>query len=158
MALTKQASTTAITIAVERADTDEVKQLLRERDAYFDHLYAKEDRLPKSVNIESSDTEFFALRIAGCLVGCGALIRHDSYGELKRFFVRDAFRGSGLGRRLLETIEDHARRSGCRLLRLETGILQPAAIAMYRRAGFQESDCFGDYKRHYLSIFMEKAL
>jgi putative acetyltransferase len=149
---------TAITIAVERADTDEVRQLLLERNAYFDHLYAAEDRVPKSVNVESSDTAFFAFRNAGYLVGCGALIRRESYGELKRVYLREAFRGSGLGRRLLETIEDHARRNGCRLLRLETGILQPAAIAMYRRAGFQESDCFGEYKPHYLSIFMEKAL
>jgi putative acetyltransferase len=149
---------TAITIAVERADTDEVRLLLLERDAYFDRLYANEDRLPKSVNIESRDAVFFALRSAGCLVGCGALIRRESYGELKRFFVRDAFRGSGLGRRLLETIEQHARGNGCRLLRLETGILQPAAIAMYRRAGFRETGCFGEYPPHYLSIFMEKAL
>lgn len=149
---------TAITIAIERADTDEVRQLLLERDAYFDSLYADEDRLPKSVNIESSNAAFFALRSAGCLVGCGALIRREGYGELKRFFVRDLFRGSGLGRRLLETIEQHARRTGCPLLRLETGILQPAAIAMYRRAGFQETGCFGDYTPHHLSIFMEKAL
>lgn len=149
---------TAITIAVERAETDEVRQLLRERDAYFDRLYADEDRLPKSVNIESSDAAFFVLRSAGCLVGCGALIRREGYGELKRFFVRDAFRGSGLGRRLLKTIEQHAHRNGCCLLRLETGILQPAAIAMYRKAGFQETGCFGEYTPRYLSIFMEKAL
>jgi putative acetyltransferase len=149
---------TAITIAVERADTDEVKQLLLERDTYFDHLYAGQDRVAKSVNVDSGDTAFFALRNAGYLVGCGALIRRESYGELKRFYLREAFRGGGLGRRLLETIEDHARRNGHRLLRLETGIRQPAAIAMYRRAGFRESGCFGEYQSHHLSIFMEKAL
>jgi hypothetical protein len=72
---------TAITIAVERADTDEVRQLLLERDTYFDHLYAGEDRVPKSVNVDSSDTASFALRKAGFVVACGALIWRESYGN-----------------------------------------------------------------------------
>lgn len=150
--------TNAVTIASERADTQEARQLLAERDAYFDRLYANEDRSAQPANMESGNVDFFAARVSGELAGCGAVIWRDSYGELKRFYVRDSFRGHGLGRRLLETIEQHAVRGGCALLRLETGILQPAAIALYRSAGYQETVSFGDYKTHHLSIFMEKKL
>lgn len=43
-------------------------------------------------------------------------------------------------------------------MKLETGILQPAAIALYRSAGFRETGCFGDYRPDPLSMFMEKVL
>ena len=63
--------------------------------------------------------------------------REPGYGEIKRMFVRPAFRGTGLGRRVLEHLSAHARDRGVTLLRLETGIHQHAAIRLYERAGFQ---------------------
>jgi putative acetyltransferase len=150
--------TAAITIAPERADTREVGELLAERDAYFDRLYANEDRTGRPANVTRENVDFFAVRVAAELAGCGAIIWRDGYGELKRFYVRDRFRGHGLGRHLLETVELHARSRGCQVLRLETGTLQPEAIALYRSSGFRDTACFGEYTEHYLSIFLEKTL
>ena len=78
--------------------------------------------------------------------------------ELKRFFLRPAYRGQGLGRRLVQAIEAEARRRGCPRLMLETGVLQPDAIALYRGQGFGERGPFGSYTDDPLSVFMEKAL
>ncbi|CCE05871.1 IAA acetyltransferase (fragment) [Bradyrhizobium sp. STM 3843] len=43
-------------------------------------------------------------------------------------------------------------------MRLETGIRQPAAIELYRSAGYVETQPFGSYELDPLSIFMEKKL
>jgi putative acetyltransferase len=147
-----------IIIAAEKPNTAEVRGLLAERDAYFDRLYAREDRQPGRVDIKRDDLTFFSVRASSELIGCGALLRHDGYGELKRFYISEAHRGRGLGRRLLKAVEDHARGAGHRVLRLETGILQPAAIALYRSAGFTEIGCFGDYVPDPLSIFLKKTI
>jgi putative acetyltransferase len=77
---------------------------------------------------------------------------------LKRFYIRESFRGRGLGRKLLDAVVRHAATLGCRILRLETGIRQPAAVALYRSAGFRETRCFGTYSPDPLSIFMERTV
>ena len=43
-------------------------------------------------------------------------------------------------------------------IRLETGISQPEAIGLYRKAGFVEIEAFAPYKPDPLSLFMEKVL
>jgi putative acetyltransferase len=41
---------------------------------------------------------------------------------------------------------------------LETGVSQPEAIALYRRAGFRDCPPFASYKPDPLSLFMMKKL
>jgi putative acetyltransferase len=79
-------------------------------------------------------------------VGCGAFRRLDEVtAELKRLYVAPAARGLGLGRRLVEALEDEARTQGVRRLVLETGIRQAAALALYRTTGFEPIPLYGEY-------------
>lgn len=82
-------------------------------------------------------------RVDGTLAGCCALRPMDSSdypnaAEMKRLFVRKAFRGFGLGRQLTEAILDEARRAGYSTVLLDTLDEMEAARALYEELGFVE--------------------
>jgi ribosomal protein S18 acetylase RimI-like enzyme len=73
-------------------------------------------------------------------------------------YVRPAFRGRGLGRLMLDHLTAHATAQGVALLRLETGIHQHEAIALYERCGFRRIPPFGPYWDDPVSRCYEKAI
>ena len=72
--------------------------------------------------------------------GCIALRRFDGEaGEVKRLYVRPAWRGHGLGDRMAGAIVEAARAIGYRRLLLDTLAHMKSAQAVYARAGFVET-------------------
>jgi putative acetyltransferase len=79
--------------------------------------------------------------VEGELAGCCAMRPLDSVDyvnacEMKRLFVRRAFRGFGLGRMLAEAIMDAARMAGYACILLDTLDDMEAARALYDDLGF----------------------
>jgi len=77
--------------------------------------------------------------LGGRVVGCGALQALDAEtAEIRRMYVRPAYRGRGLGRQLLVALEEMAMTFGYSVLFLETARSLPQAIGLYRSCGYVE--------------------
>lgn len=88
---------------------------------------------------------FVIAYLRGEAVGCGA-VKHQpgSVSDIKRMWLAESARGLGLGRRLLEYLEQLAREHGSREARMETNDVLSEAIALYRSAGYVEVPPFND--------------
>jgi ribosomal protein S18 acetylase RimI-like enzyme len=148
-------------IVEAKPDGDEAAALIAELDAQLDaHGYPAASRHGYSVEkLLREAVAFFVIRCDGVAAGCGGVQRYGTeYAELKRMYVRPSFRRLGLGRAILDHLADHARRGGAAALRLETGIHQEAAIALYESFGFGRRAPFGEYREDPLSLFFEMKL
>lgn len=79
----------------------------------------------------------------GVPAGCGALRPFDQRDglrrcEIKRLFVRDGYKGLGLGRKLAEQLIADARAEGYGQMLLDTFSTMTAALSLYASLGFYE--------------------
>lgn len=135
-------------VTIERASsvTDDVRALIYELDRGLSVAYPPEQLHGLTLNsLFEPHVQFFIARIDGAAVGCGGIAFFDGFAEVKRMFVREASRGDGVAQALLSHIEDVARMAGTMVLRLETGVRQPAAIRLYERVGFRPCSAFAPY-------------
>jgi len=139
----------------------EAQRLMALSEAYMSALYpAESNHFEPADGLRPPGGCFYGAWRGEQLVGCGGVKRFeaDRYGEIKRLFVLDSERGRGVARQLMARLEAELVDSGIALARLETGIHQPEALALYRRLGYVERGPFGAYALDPLSVFMEKAL
>ena len=102
---------------------------------------------------------FLLATLDGEPAGCGGWRDlGDGRAELKRMFTVAAFRNRGVARTLLAELERTAAAAGIRDMVLETGAVQPEAIALYRSTGYDPIDGFGYYAGAPLSRAFGKRL
>ncbi|MDN5931515.1 MAG: GNAT family N-acetyltransferase [Pseudonocardia sp.] len=139
----------------------QVQQVYRER-------YGDEDSTPVDPSEFAAPLGFFLVGYAdGEAVACGGWrVRtggedpeiHDGDAELKRMFVTAAHRGRGYARAVLAELERTAAAAGRLRLILETGTLQPEAMALYTSEGYAPIRNFGTYRCEPHSRCFAKAL
>lgn len=97
-------------------------------------------------------------RAGGELAGCVALRRlAENVCEMKRLYVRPAFRRAGVGRALVQAVLSEAVRKSYKTMRLDTVPAMQSAITLYRSMGFRE---IAAYRENPVpgALFMEIAL
>lgn len=109
--------------------------------------------------LERSGVHLVGAFVAGRLVGIGGLELQDGgAAELKRFYVRPEDRGSGVADAVMAHLVVHGREHGARVLRLETGNRQVAAMRFYTRHGFVVVPRFPPYTDSATSVCMERLV
>jgi phosphinothricin acetyltransferase len=150
----------AASIEATSAGSADARTLIAELDAEIARIYpgAPIHGLTPAA-LDDPRVAFLVARVAGQPVACGAMRElGGSAGEIKRMYVRPAFRGRGIARALLDALERDAGRRGIALLRIETGERQPEAIALYRSSGYVPIAPFGEYVGNPVSRCFEKHL
>ena len=82
----------------------------------------------------------------------------DENAEVKRVFVKEAYRGQGISYELMKRLEERARKKGFKYFILESGELLVAAMALYRKIGYTVIPNYGQYADMEESVCMKKKL
>jgi len=91
--------------------------------------------------------------------GCGAFKKFDDKTvEIKRIYVKFAYRGSGIAQAILNSLELWASEKGFKKCVLETGNRQVEAIKFYKKAGYKSIPNYGQYTHMEDSNCFEKLV
>ena len=137
----------------------EVAALINQLDEYQESMYPPEsNHLDSLAELSKANVNFLAAYADSEICGIGAVkVMHD-YGELKRLYVPEKFRGKGIAQEIVNELENCLVKRSIFTARLETGVHQLEAIGLYRKLGYSEIAPFGDYTQDPLSVFMEKNI
>jgi putative acetyltransferase len=152
-------------ISIRREDpySELATTLLAEMVAELDARYPDRDDDEASsfspADVTGPRGAFIVATLDGEPVGCGALRpMTPEAAEMKRMYVREQARCLGVGGAMVNELERLARQFGYTTLRLETGVRQPEAMALYRRLGFTPIAPYAEYAGNPLSVCFGKDL
>lgn len=96
-------------------------------------------------------------RVDGEPAGLGGVRHLDTeVAEVKSMYVAPAFRGRGLGRRILARLDEIAIEHGCHAVRLDTSDYLTPAVGLYRSAGYREVPAYNENPK--ADLWFERAL
>lgn len=114
-----------------------VLQLFSEHDDYMIDFLGEDKWCYTRYNENENIENVWAVYSDNTPVGCIAYRRKsDEVGEVKRLYIRREYRGNGISKKLLNTVECYAREQGCHTLFLDTRITLEPAVSLYRNVGF----------------------
>ena len=111
--------------------------------------------------LTTPDITVFGGKLDGELVAVGAIrILDSTHAELKSMHTILAARGKGVGRAIVESIEEFASERGITRLSLETGTNDAfkSARNLYQSMGFRPCEAFGEYENTEDNVCMTKYL
>ncbi len=134
----------------------DIKELFRE---YTDMLVKNDAKFAEYLELQDYDSELenlelkyglpdgrlYIATVAGEVAGCIGLKKiDDECCEMKRLYIRPAFRGLGLASELVEKIINDAHETGYKTMLLDTLPFLQGAIHLYKKFGFYEIPAYND--------------
>jgi GNAT superfamily N-acetyltransferase len=132
----------------------DARTLIEQVQADYTIRYGGPDETPLDPSMfDPPDGAFFVGYLVGVPVAMGgwrlrpdvAALGRSRAAEVKRMYVAPAGRRNGFARAVLAHLEATARAAGADVMVLETGLLQPEAIALYTSSGYTAVEAFGHY-------------
>jgi GNAT superfamily N-acetyltransferase len=149
-------------------DHPDSHRLIAEIQQVYVERYGGEDATEVDPREFDAPDGFFVVGYAdGEPVACGGWrARHareggplrDGDAEVKRMYVAAAHRGKGYARAVLAELERTAAAAGRWRVVLETGTMQPEAIALYAGSGYEPMPAFGAYADSPTSRYFAKPV
>jgi GNAT superfamily N-acetyltransferase len=154
---------------VSHYDEPDAQLLIAEVQAEYVRIYGGEDETPVDPGeFAEPHGRFVVGYLNQTPVAMGGWRKHGSEhpetrwatsaAEIKRMYVSPSARGRGFARLLLANLEETSRTAGVDWLLLETGLMQPEAIALYRSSGYHEVPPFGHYATARSAVHLGKRL
>ncbi len=145
-------------------ELEQVKQLFREYAAWLsvDLSFQRfeEEMLALPENYSAPVGALFMAKVDGQPAGCVAVRRFDNTTcEMKRLFVRDAYKGHGVGKTLAAKAIEAGKELGYQRMLLDTLAHMRPAIELYTALGFQPIAAYYDNpisNAVYLSMMLEE--
>lgn len=135
--------------------------LCHELDAYLNHIVGGEENRAQYIPYNCLDDihDVFVAYDEDRAVGCVAFKRYDDKtAEVKRVFICEEYRGRGISIKLMELLEQTAKKQGYSCLILESGEILTEAMAFYRKIGYEVIPNYGPYMDMCESVCMRKEL
>jgi len=156
MACEYERDITIVPASPYRAD---VTALITALDEHLNSQYPPEHtHLLDITSLAQPNIFMLVAEVGGTAIGCGAFRRCEGYAEIKRMYVKPAYRGLQIGRRILLSLEVQIKTEGYLAIRLETGQRQLEAIHLYDALGYRQTKPFGEYLNDPCSLCYEKLL
>jgi GNAT superfamily N-acetyltransferase len=135
-------------IREEPYDGPAAQELVSEVQLEYVGRYGSPDETPVNASeFTPPDGRFVVADVDTIPVATGGLRRFDAKTvEVKRMYVRPAYRGRGLSRLVLAHLESLATEMGAHRVVLETGDRQPEAMRLYETSGYERVEPFGHYR------------
>ncbi len=148
-------------LSVQRATQNQAKAAFALIEEYYEAVgvVTRDDRAALSHYLSSPDSPIWVATVDSESAGCVMLrplpqIPHAA--EVKRLYVRSAFRGLRLAYALMQAVEKHARATGVEWLYLDTKDDLHAAIRFYLATGYQPCPRYNDNPQ--ATLFLRKQL
>ena len=148
-------------IQIKRTNFDNVDfiNLVKELDAYLKITDRDEHDFYNQFNHIDVLKNIVVIYFNEIAVGCGAIKKFDNNTvEVKRMFVCQKKRGSGVAQEMLQELETWAQELGYQECILETGIRQLEAVRFYKKCNYKIIPNYGQYKNMENSICFKKRL
>ena len=140
-------------------DHGDLAALVAELDVFFRAGWGETAEKYKAYHCLSGMACAIVAYIDGQPAGCGCWRAYDSAtAEIKRMYVRPAFRRQGVAGEIVAALERHAASCGCHRAVLETGADMSEALAFYDKQGYRLVPNYGDFAGDEICVCMEKPL